>query len=75
MAAASDAATCPSCGADAVRLYRSPALGGQRSAAGLADAVDDRSRNDPARVVGVPGHGHAGHSHDHGPSRPWQIAH
>lgn len=73
LAESSDAATCGACGAEAARVYRSPAIGGQRSAAGLADAVDDRSRHDPARVVGVPGSG--GHGHDHGPSRPWQIAH
>lgn len=75
MAAASDPASCATCGADAVRVWSSPAIGGQRSAAGLADAVDDRSRHDPARVTGVPGHGHGAHAHDHGPTRPWQIAH
>ncbi|MDO9407826.1 zinc ribbon domain-containing protein [Patulibacter sp.] len=77
IAESSGTATCVACGADAVRVYRSPAIGGQRSATGLADAVDDRSRHDPARVVGVPGHGSGGHGHghDHGPSRPWQIAH
>lgn len=75
IAAASDAATCGGCGADAVRLYRSPAIGMRRSAAAVADAVDERSRHDPARVVRAPDHGHGPHAHDHGPSRPWQIAH
>jgi hypothetical protein len=75
MAAASDPASCAACGADAARVYVSPAIGGSRSAAGLADAVDDRSRHEPARVVGVPGHGAGGHGHHHGPTRPWQIAH
>jgi putative FmdB family regulatory protein len=67
-------ATCAGCGADAPRVWSSPAIGGRRSAAALADAVDDRSRHDPQRVVGNPGGGSHGHHH-HGPTRPWQIAH
>lgn len=65
--------TCAACGAEAARVYRSPAIAGRRSAAALADAVDDRSRNAPQRVVGAPGSGP--HGHHHGPTRPWQIAH
>lgn len=79
MAAASDPADCPGCGAAATRVFSAPAST-VRSPGAVADAVDERSRHAPERVTraaGGAGHGH-GHSHDHGHrprGRPWQISH